>query len=41
MEVVRAELELAPGADPGFLFATIPTGSLVSILNGDPESFLP
>lgn len=41
VEVVRAELELAPGADPGFLFATIPTGSLVSILNGDPESFLP
>ena len=41
VEAVRAELELAPGADPGFLFATIPTGSLVSIINGDPESFLP
>jgi hypothetical protein len=41
VEVVRAEVERTPRADAGFLLATISTGSLVSTINGDPESFLP
>lgn len=41
VEVVRAELKLAPGTEPGYLFGTIASGSLVSLFNGEAESFLP
>ena len=41
VEVVRAELKLALGTEPGYLFGTIASGSLVSLLNGEAESFLP
>ena len=34
-------LERAPGTEPAFLLATISTGSLVSLINGEAESPLP
>jgi hypothetical protein len=41
VEIVRAELERAADTEPGFLLATISTGSLVSLINGEAESPLP
>lgn len=38
IEVVRAELTPAPGRDPGFIFETISSGSLVGLINGPWES---
>ena len=40
VEVVRAELEPAAGVEAGWLLGTIASGSLVSLINGDEESFL-
>ena len=37
VEVVRVALELAPAASPGVLLATISTGSLVSLINGESD----
>jgi hypothetical protein len=34
IEVVRAELSLAAGQSPGFLFGTVSRGSLVELING-------
>ena len=41
VEVVRAEGRVAGRAQPGFFFGTIARGSLVSLINGDAETFLP
>ena len=43
VEVVRAELTLADGQPPGFLFGAVSTGSLVELINGssEPRSRLP
>lgn len=40
-ETVRAEVERTQTGTPGFLFGTIASGSLISMLNGERESFLP
>jgi hypothetical protein len=41
VEVVRAEGTPPAGEQPGFFFGTVASASLVSLLNGDPESFFP
>jgi hypothetical protein len=41
VEVVRAQASVPAGAQPGFFFDAIARGSLVSLLNGEAESFLP
>jgi hypothetical protein len=39
VEVVRAEGTPPAGEQPGFFFGTVASASLVSLLNGNPESF--
>jgi hypothetical protein len=41
VEVVRAEGTPPAGEQPGFFFRTVASASLVSLLNGDRESFFP
>lgn len=41
VQVVRAQLRPAPGASGRYLFGTVATGSLVSLINGDPDALLP
>jgi hypothetical protein len=41
VEVVRAEGTVPAGEQPGFFFGTVARGSLVSLINGSQESFLP
>jgi hypothetical protein len=42
VEVVRADARVAAGGEqPGFFFDTVASASLVSLLNGNPESFFP
>jgi hypothetical protein len=43
VEVVRAELTVAAGQPPGFLFGAVSRGSLVELINGsgEPRSRLP
>jgi hypothetical protein len=41
VEVVKAEARVPAGEQPGFFFDTVASASLVSLLNGDTESFFP
>jgi hypothetical protein len=41
VEVARAEGTVPAGEQPGFFFDTVARGSLVSLINGSPASFLP
>lgn len=41
VEVVKAEAKVPAGQNPGFFFGTVARGSLVSLINGSSESFLP
>ena len=38
---VRAEMTPEPGGEPGYVFETIATGSLISLINGQTKSSLP
>ena len=38
---VRAEMTPEPGGEPGYVFETIATGSLISLINGQAKSSLP
>jgi hypothetical protein len=41
VEVVRAEVTLAAGQPPGFLFGTVSRGSVVALITGSPRTFNP
>jgi hypothetical protein len=41
VETVRAEVTLAAGQPPGFLFGTISRGSVVALISGSPRTFNP
>lgn len=40
VEVVRADVSLATGQSPGFLFGALSRGSLVGLINGGPRTFI-
>jgi hypothetical protein len=39
VETVRAEVTLAPGQSPGYLFGTVSRASVVGLINGTPRTF--